>query len=184
MKRMLLMLCALFSAGAAHAAAPLPGDSIYRLSVMLTDQDGRAAPLAARRGTPQLVSMFYSSCTMVCPMIIDTMKATRHAAGDPARLGLLAVSFDPARDDLGALRRYATGHKLDRRWWTLARTTPQGTRALAVLLGVQYRPLPDGGFNHSSEVLLLDAEGRIVARTSVIGRTDPEFVAAVRRLAG
>lgn len=184
MKRLLLMLCALLLAGAAHAATPLPGDSVYQLAVPLTDQDGHTAPLAARRGTPQIVSMFYSSCTMVCPMIIDTMKATRHAAGEPARLGLLAVSFDPARDDIGALRQYANAHKLDMRWWTLARATAQDTRTLAALLGVQYRQLPDGDFNHSSELLLLDADGRIVARSSVIGRTDPEFVAAVRKLAG
>lgn len=184
MKRILLMFLILLAAGAAHAAAPLPGDSVYQLSVPLTDQGGHAAPLAARRGTPQLVSMFYTSCTMVCPMIIDTMKATRHAAGEPAHLALLAVSFDPGRDGVDALRRYAAGHKLDLRWWTLARTAPQDTRALAALLGVQYRKLPDGEFNHSSALLLLDGEGRIVARTSVIGRTDPEFVAAVRKLAG
>jgi len=183
MKRLLLLL-ALCLAGTAHAASPLPTDSLYQLAVPLTDQDGHSAPLATRRGTPQIVSMFYTSCTMVCPMIIDTMKATRHAAGEPAQLGLLAVSFDPERDNVDALRRYAAGHKLDMRYWTLARTQPQDTRALAALLGVQYRKLPDGDFNHSSTLLLLDGEGRIVARSSIIGRTDPEFVAAVRKLAG
>jgi protein SCO1/2 len=183
-KRLLPSLFALLLAGLAHAASPLPSDSLYQLSAPLTDQDGHTAPFAAHRGTPQVVSMFYTSCTMVCPMIIDTMQATRRAAGEPAGLRLLAVSFDPARDDVGALRRYAAAHKLDLRWWTLARTAPQDTRALAALLGVQYRQLPDGDFNHSSALLLLDREGRIVARTSIIGRTDPEFVAAVRRIAG
>jgi protein SCO1/2 len=185
MGRWLLILASLLL-GAAHAATPLPSDSVYQLAVPLTDQDGHAAPFAARRGTPQLVSMFYASCTMVCPMIIDTMTATRRAAGEPGadRLALLAVSFDPQRDDVPALRRYAAAHKLDLRWWTLARTAPQDTRALAALLGVQYRKLPDGDFNHSSTLLLLDRDGRIVARTSIIGRTDPEFVAAVRKLAG
>lgn len=184
MKRLLLALAVLLLAGAAHAATPLPRDSVYQLAVPLTDQDGHSAPFAARRGTPQLVSMFYTSCTMVCPMIIDTMQATRRAAGEPAGLQLLAVSFDPERDDVPALRRYAAAHKLDLRWWTLARTPPQDTRTLAALLGVQYRKLPDGDFNHSSAVLLLDADGRIVARSSIIGRTDPDFVAAVRKLTG
>jgi protein SCO1/2 len=183
MKRLLLLL-AMWFIGAAHAASPLPADSLYQLAVPLTDQDGHAAPLAARRGTPQLVSMFYTSCTMVCPMIIDTMKATRRAAGEPTRLQLLAVSFDPERDSVDVLRRYAATHKLDPRWWTLARTRPQDTRSLSALLGVQYRRLPDGDFSHSSELLLLDGDGRIVARTNIIGRTDPEFVAAVRKLAG
>ncbi|HEX5307221.1 MAG TPA: SCO family protein [Dyella sp.] len=168
----------------AKATAPLPGDSVYQLAATLTDQDGHAASWAARRGTPQIVSMFYASCTMVCPMIIDTMKATRRAAGDPTALGLLAISFDPARDDSDALRRYAAAHRLDLRWWTLAHATPSDTRSIAALLGVQYRPLPDGDFNHSSVLLLLDADGRIVARSTIIGRTDPAFVAAVRQLTG
>jgi protein SCO1/2 len=183
MKRLLLAVFALLLTATADAASPLPSDSLYQLSVPLTGQDGRTAPFAARRGTPQMVSMFYTSCTMVCPMIIDTMKATRRAAGEPANLHLLAVSFDPERDSVDALRRYTAAHKLDQHWWTLARTAPQDTRSLAALLGVQYRKLPDGEFNHSSALLLLDGEGRIVARTSIIGRTDPEFVAAVRRVA-
>ena len=39
----------------------------------------------------------------------------------------------------------------------------------------------DGDFNHTSVLVLLDADGRIVARTERIGGTpDPAFVAAVR----
>ncbi len=172
----LLLVCT-----GALAVSPLPGDSIYQLKAQLTTQDGQVQPLAARRGRPQLVTMFYTSCTMVCPMIIDTVKMTRKAidAGSRDRLDVLAVSFDPARDDVAALRKYADRRKLDAHW-TLARAEPQTVRQLAALLGLQYRQLPDGEFNHSSELLLLDAEGRIAARTDVIGRLDPKFIEAVR----
>ncbi len=168
----------------ALAATPLPGDSVYQLNVQLTRQDGQVQPLAARRGRPQLVTMFYTSCTMVCPMIIDTVKLTRKALDEPMRdrLEVLAVSFDPARDDVATLRKYAATRKLDAPHWTLARAEPQAVRQLAALLGLQYRQLPDGDFNHSSTLILLDADGRIVARTDVIGRLDPDFVAAVREL--
>jgi protein SCO1/2 len=168
----------------AFAATPLPGDSVYQLNVQLTRQDGQGQTLAALRGRPQLVTMFYTTCTMVCPMIIDTIKLTRKAIDEPARdqLDVLAVSFDPARDDVATLRKYADTRKLDPRHWTLARAEPQTVLQLAALLGVQYRQLPDGDFNHSSTLILLDADGRIVARTDVIGRLDPQFVAAVREL--
>lgn len=186
MKRMLRMLCAgllLVSAGL-MASTPLPGDSVYQLPLQLTDQDGQTQAMAARRGRPQLVTMFYTTCTMVCPMIIETVEKTRKALDEPARarLDLLAVSFDPERDDTAALRKYAAARKLDLQRWTLARTTPPATRQLAALLGIQYRQLPDGEFNHSSELILLDADGRIVARTDVIGRLDPGFVTALRGL--
>jgi protein SCO1/2 len=177
-------LLALLAIGTAPAATPLPGDSVYQLAVPLTDQDGRVQTLAERRGRPQLVTMFYTSCTMVCPMILDTVKMTRNALDAPMRerLDVLVVTFDPARDDVATLHKYATTRKLDSRGWTLARTEPKDLRRLAALLQLQYRQLPDGEFNHSSELILLDAEGRIVARTDVIGRQDPKFVDAVRQL--
>jgi protein SCO1/2 len=175
------LLLALLLAGQAFAAAPLQPDSVYQFNVTLTDQDGHARPLAARRGQVQLVSMIYTSCAMVCPMIVDTMKLTRKAVAEPARdkLALLAVSFDPERDNVEALRHYAAARKLDMRHWTLARTEAKDARPLAALFGLQYRQLPDGDFNHSSELILLDADGRIVARTTVIGRVDPAFVQAI-----
>lgn len=180
-----LGLLAMLVIGSAMASAPpLPGDSVYQLTLNLTNQDGKVQPLAARRGRPQLVTMFYTSCTMVCPMILDTVKLTRNAldASVRERFDILAVSFDPARDDVATLRKYAAARKLDMRWWTLARAAPKDVRRLAALLQLQYRQLPDGEFNHSSELILLDAEGRVVARTDVIGRQDPKFVAAVRQL--
>jgi protein SCO1/2 len=49
------------------------------------------------------------------------------------------------------------------------------------VLGVQYRQLENREFNHSSALVLLDADGRVLARTSTIGEIDPEFVAAVKK---
>lgn len=182
MKRLLVLLLVMIG-GHAFAATPLPRDSIYQLDISLTDQSGQTATLAQRRGQVQVISMFYSSCTMVCPMIVDTLRLTQKAVdeSDRDRLDLLLISFDPARDSVPVLQQYAERRKLDAPRWTLARAEPAPTRQLAALLGVQYRPLPDGDFNHSSELLLLDEEGRIVARTAIIGRLDPEFVQAVKK---
>ena len=185
MKRLCLLVLGLLLAAGLRAATPLPGDSVYNLPLRLTTQAGQQQMLSARRGRPQLVTMFYTSCQMVCPLIIDSMRVTRNAL-DPAarsRIDLLAVSFDPAKDDVATLRSYADKRKLDPRIWTLARVEPAQVRQLSGLLGLQYRQLPDGEFNHSSELVLLDADGRIAARTTVIGRIDPSFVKAVDALA-
>jgi protein SCO1/2 len=185
MKRLLLLVVGLLLSGLAQAATPLPGDSVYNLPVQLTMQDGRQQLLSARRGRPQLVTMFYTKCQMVCPMIIDSLRLTRNAL-DPAaraRVDLLAVSFDPAQDDVATLHTYAEKRKLDPRIWTLARAEPAQVRQLSGVLGLQYRQLPDGEFNHSSELILLDADGRIAARTTVIGKLDPSFVKSVNEVA-
>jgi protein SCO1/2 len=63
--------------------------------------------------------------------------------------------------------------------WRLARTAASDVRPLAAVLGVQYRNLPDGDINHSSAILLLDADGREVARTEKLGVPEPVFVQRV-----
>lgn len=162
----------------------VPEDSVYRLEAPFSDQDGTTFVLAQRRGRAQIVAMFYTSCRYVCPLIVDSAKGVEHAltAEERGRLGILLVSMDPARDDTAALKSVFERRKLDGAHWTLARTNEGHVRALAALLGVRYRALADGEFNHTSSLVLLDAEGRRVASTSALGaRPDPAFLAEVRK---
>ena len=172
---------------AAAKATPLPRDSVYQLAAPLTDQNGRKFDWRARRGNPQVVTMFYTSCQYICPLIVDSGKAIEKSLtpAERARVGLLLISMDPKRDTPAALTVVATKRKLDPAHWTLARPAPGDVRSIAGVLGIRYRELADGEFNHTSALILLDADGRILARTEQIGsRPDPEFVAAVRRAAG
>lgn len=167
----------------APAAAELPGDSLYLLQDSFSDQSGKAFQLADRRGKPQVVAMFYTSCRYICPLIVDSAKGVEHALtpAERARMGVLLISMDPARDDTAALASVARKRMLDPARWTLARTEAGTVRRVAALLGVRYRELADGEFNHSSALVLLDAQGRVVARTERLGPVpDPAFLAAVK----
>lgn len=166
---------------AAHAA-DLPSDSIYRLDIPLVDQNGLGSHLADRRGRPQLVSMFYTSCQYVCPLVIDTLRMTERSldAADQQRLDVLVVSFDPERDTPIQLKSVFDKRKLDGERWTLARTEAPNVRKFAAALDIRYRVLADGEINHATALVLLDAEGRIVARSSVLGKVDPTLVEAIR----
>ncbi len=174
----------LMLSGAVAAATPLPADSVLQLSNRFTDQDGKSFVLSERRGHVQVVSMFYSSCKFVCPLLIDSGLGLDKALApaERARLRVLLISLDPVRDTTAALNALATKRKLDRTRWTLARTDKDGVRKMAALLDVRYRQLADGEFNHTSGLILLDSEGRILARTEKLGATpDPAFLAAVRK---
>ena len=176
------LLSAMFALCLPAIGVELPGDSIYRLPVTLIDQDSHSSVLAERRGTPQLVSMFYTSCQYVCPLIIDTMKRTQQALtpADRERVSVLLISFDPNRDTPQRLHEVFAQHKLDKSSWTLARTEAKQVRELAAVLDIQYRELANREINHSSALVLLDGEGRIVARTDKIGEVDPDFLDAVQ----
>ena len=161
----------------------LPGDSVYQLDIPLTNQDGRASKLADLRGTPVLIAMFYTSCKYVCPLIIDSMLRVDKALSPEQRSGLrvVLVSFDPSNDTPQALKAASELRHLDLARWTLARTDVESVRKLAAVLGVQYREISPGEFNHSAVISVLDKEGRNLAHSSRIGELDPDLLAATQR---
>jgi protein SCO1/2 len=164
------------------ASTPLPKNSIYQLALPLADQDGRNFNLAERRGQPVLISMFYTSCQFVCPMLIDEIRITEASLSEAerARLTVLLVSIDPAHDSVAVLKQTLDKRELPSPHWTLARTDAKNVRKLAAVLGIQYRALPDGDFNHTTALILLDAQGRIAGRSSQMGSVDPAFLKLVK----
>ncbi|KAF1684918.1 SCO family protein [Pseudoxanthomonas broegbernensis] len=175
------------AAADAAAARELPGQSLYHLQAGFSDQHGNALRWDALRGRPQLVSMIYANCHLMCPLIIENAKAVqkRLPAAQRARLDVAMVSLDPARDTPQVLAEVAQRHRVGEHWRFL-QPRPEDVRALASVLDVRYRFREDGSINHTSVLVLLDAEGRVVARSEVVGAApDPAFLEDVREaLAG
>ena len=57
-----------------------------------------------------------------------------------------------------------------------------GAQAGAVL-GIQYRALSNGDFNHTTALILIDADGRNAGRTAQLGVADAAFVKLVKAAA-
>ena len=174
MKRRLFLAAALLSCSLAWA---WPSDSVYQLKATLTDQQGQSLAWDAGQGHPVLVSMFYTSCEFVCPMLVE---AARASEAERRELRVVFVSFDPARDSVAVLASTARERGVDGTRWHLARTDPASVRKIAALLKFQYRALPNGDFNHSGELILLDGEGRIAARTSMLAGVDERLLARLK----
>lgn len=165
------------------ALAPLPGDSVYQLPATLTDSGGRALAWKDLRGKPRVATMFYTSCRYVCPMIVESLRAVERglSEGQRERIGLVLISMDPTRDTPELLAKLKAERHLDSESWLLLSPRPDDLRSLAGILGIRYRALADGEFNHTTTLVLLDSDGRVLARTDRIGADgDPEFLAAVR----
>lgn len=186
LRGVMLSCCLLLSASASAATMekPLPSDSVYQLPLVLIDQDGKGFDWRTRRGEPQLVTMFYTACPYMCPLIVDAGKSIEKSLTPAQRDGLqlLFISMDPGNDTPSALMGQVTKRKLDTTRWTLASPQEKDVASAAGVLGVRYRKLANGDFNHTGELILLDRDGRIVARTEKIGsKPDPEFLAAVQQ---
>ncbi len=154
------------SAAPTDANAPPPGASLYALDLPLVTQSGEAARLDVARGQPALFSMFYTTCPMACPLLIQDIQSLEAGLPPEARaeLRVVLVSLDPANDGPAALRGVVERHGLDPRW-TLGAVPQDTVREVAAALGVRYRPLEGGGFAHTAVLTLVDRDGRIVARS-------------------
>ena len=149
--------------------APAPeGPSLYEIDLPLTGADGLPTRLSVHRGHPTLLSMFYASCHSACPMLVQNVRAFESSLPQAQReeLRVLLVSLDPERDTPAALAEAQSRYGADPERWVLAIPPADRTRELAAVMGIQYRPGADGEIHHTSVLLLLDAEGRELARTS------------------
>ncbi len=156
--------------------------SIYNLEAPLRSQDGRAIGLDVFRGRPVLITMFYGSCPMACPLIIDTLRAVERDLGAQQRadLRVLMISIDPERDTPQALAELAKTRRIDTARWTLAQADEADVRKIAATLGIQYRELPGGEFSHASIITMLNEKGEIVVQSAELGRVDPKLLGALR----
>ena len=148
----------------------LPTDSLYQLQARLITQTGDPAGFDLHRGHPTLITMFYGSCPAACPMLITSMQVYESHL-DPAsrsRLRTLLISFDPVHDTPQQLEQVARRHDADPARWTFASATETDARKIAALLGFRYRQLPDGSFDHSLLITLLDGQGRVLATTTTL----------------
>lgn len=171
----------LFVAAQAGHAADVASDSYYQLDMLLETQAAETMRLAELEGEPAIVAMFYASCPHVCPMIISTIGAVeaKLPAAERESLQVLMITLDPERDTPEALTRLAERHRVDTGRWRFARPDPGDVRLIAAALDIGFRNLPDGEFNHTSSMLLLDRAGREIARSGKLGVPDPAFVETV-----
>jgi protein SCO1 len=164
------------------AVAPISGDSLYQLPVELTAANGASLKLSSLRGKPLIVTMFYSRCTSVCPMLTHELQQlmSRLSTLERARAQILMVSFDSAGDSPATLTVFKSEHQIADDNWLIAKASARDIRSLAAALGIQYRELPDHSFNHSAVVSVTDRGGTVRARTSDLNDSDGTFIAAVR----
>lgn len=175
---------ALWVSASVAATAKLPSNSVYQLDVAMTDQDGRTTrwgDTASPTSGPRIVSMFYTHCDYVCPMLFEAVRniELQLPPAQRQRLQVGLITLDPVRDDVVALKKTADQRGGDAARWHLYRTQPKDVRKLAGVLGVQFRQLKNGEFNHSTLIILLDAQGVELARTDNIAKLDANFIKVV-----
>jgi protein SCO1/2 len=169
---------------ASLAVGAVPDDSLYVLDVTFIDQHGTKRGLDVHEGRPVLLAMFYATCPSACPRLIaDVLRVLAKLSDDERReVRVVLVSLDPERDTPAVLTAVIHARGLDAERTTLMTAAAADTRALAALLGVKYRDDGRGAIDHSSRIVVLDRQGRIVGRRDGLGGGGDDVSGQLKRL--
>lgn len=129
----------------------------------LRDRDGQPFVLSDLRGKPLVVSMIYTSCHHVCPLITknlaDTVEIAREALGEEA-FAVITIGFDWRVDTPEQMRNYAKQQGVSRPNWHFLSADAGTVAALTENLGFQYFP-SSKGFDHLAQTTIVDRDGVI-----------------------
>jgi protein SCO1/2 len=129
----------------------------------LTASDGTVVRLANYRGKPLLVSFIYTACTQVCPATTQflgrAVAEARRTLG-PDAFRVITVGFNPPFDSPSALREFRNRQGIDAANWAFLAADEPTIEGLTRDLGFVFAASA-GGFDHVTQVTLIDASGRV-----------------------
>jgi protein SCO1/2 len=137
------------------------GDSIGNHTFRGTD--GQSFRLASLMGKPLVVSLIYTSCHHVCPLITANIEKNvdiaREALGENA-FSVVTIGFDWQVDTPDRMRMYASGKGIDVPGWHFLSGDEASVAAISKAVGFQFFPAPKG-FDHLSQTTIIDASGNV-----------------------
>jgi protein SCO1/2 len=127
------------------------------------DRQGRQVRLADYRGKPLVVSFVYTGCFSVCPtttaQLAKAIREARKTLGTGA-FRVVTIGFNLPYDSPEAMRDFARRYGIDDPAWEFLSPFEAQVGGLVADLGFEYVRTP-GGFDHITQLTILDADGRV-----------------------
>ena len=129
----------------------------------LQDREGRSVSLSSFRGKPLLVSFIYTGCFQACPTTTRSLQEaveSLQATFGTQQFNVVSIGFNQPADSPQSLKAFARQHRIEASYWEFLSPAAATVPALAGEFGFSYVATP-AGFDHTLQVSLLDAQGRI-----------------------
>jgi protein SCO1/2 len=127
------------------------------------DIHGQPFKLEALQGKPLVISLIYTSCHHVCPMITRNIAAkaeiAREALGEDS-FSIISVGFDWIVDTPEQMRIYASTREIDVPGWHFLSGDEHSVDKLSAAVGFQFFPGATG-FDHLSQTTIVDKDGKV-----------------------
>lgn len=149
------------------------------------DTRGQRVRLSDFRGRPLVISMIYSSCADVCPVITATLEGVdaiaRDALGDDAYT-IITIGFDVADDNPVRMQSFARkyGVTVSEHWLFLSGDLTS-VLGLSQDIGFQFFESPKG-FDHLTQTTILDKNGKVFRHIYGESFQTPHFVEPLKSL--
>jgi protein SCO1/2 len=159
-------------------------DSVFNITDNWTTADGKTFQLSKLGGKPTVVAMIYTSCQYVCPLTIQNIKRIERSlsATQAGKVNFAVFSFDPQRDTLAKLTEFAKLHSITSPSWVLAQGSEGAVRKLAVTLGIKYKKVKSGDYEHDATISILDSNGVIKFQADAMNKNVDDATDALKAL--
>jgi cytochrome oxidase Cu insertion factor (SCO1/SenC/PrrC family) len=146
---------------------------LYQAPMKWTDDTGNAVTLSKWRDKPVIITMAYSTCKRFCPMTIQRLREIQKLF-DQRKIDaeFVIISYDPQNDTWQTWAEYRKNHHLERPNWHFLTGSPEDTKEVSVLLGMDYW-LYDEHIMHNFNIVRLGPTGAI---EKVLGWDDQDKV--------
>lgn len=178
-KWLVLMLMACCGSAMAHThqgdepmhTIPQP-TSLFNITDHWTTSEDKSFQLQELEGKPTVITMIYTSCQYVCPVVVENMKKIQKAipVSQAGKVNFVVVSFNP-EDTADKLKEFGKTHDIESPSWILAYGNAKYVRKLAVALGIKYKKTKSGDYEHDTIVTILDPSGVIKYQQNALGQS-------------
>lgn len=157
--------------------------SLFDLGSKWTTESNQTITLKEFKGSLFIISMFYATCQSICPRLVADIgqlskKIAEKTGKDPR---IVLVSIDSEKDNPAVLSAYKKKMNLNENW-TLLSGKEEDIRMLSVVLGINYKKISNGEFNHSAVYSLVSKEGMVVSRIEGIGSNSDALIIQYQKL--
>ena len=150
----------------------------------LTNVDGHVLRLTEYRGKPLVISFVYTGCFQVCPATTKFLggavaEAQRALGADTFRV--ITVGFNLPFDSPTAMADFQKRQRIDLPGWTFLAADEPTVASLTHDVGFAWAAT-GAGFDHVTQVTLVDARGRVFRQVYGTSFELPMFVGPLKEL--
>jgi protein SCO1/2 len=147
-------------------------------------QDKKPVDITQYRGKPLVISLIYTSCHHICPMLTnylaEIVEIAKEALGEES-FSVVTIGFDTAVDSPERMRLFARERNIDTSNWDFLSTDKDTIEAFSNDVGFIFFESPKG-FDHLSQITVLDAEGKVYRQVYGVKYDPPLLVEPLKEL--